>query len=114
MKLTDEQVRQFRTRCVINEEYVHDLCVEFGISMSHGWRIATGEYRAKAGGPLYEGRRRPRRDHPLPEHMQQTMTDEDKTLIRKLVADGATHKAVAGVMFCSRSLVTKIVNEGKK
>lgn len=52
--LTDEQVRQFRTRRMTGA-YLEDLCREFGISKSHGSRIARGEYRKKAGGPIQPG-----------------------------------------------------------
>lgn len=111
--ISDEQVRQLRTRRVINEEYLNDLAQEFGISPSQALRIVRGEYRAKAGGPLQGDtlHLKPRRDmsganNPNYDH---GLSIEDRRLIKQLVKDGASHRAVAGVMFCSPSTVQKIV-----
>ena len=111
-KLSDAQVRQLRTRRVINEEYLPDLAAEYRISLSQALRIVRGEYRAKAGGPLDESPRRPtRRDYSGTKNPNASLTQEDRALVRKLVRDGATHQAVADVMMCARSTITKIMNE---
>lgn len=109
--LTDDQVRQLRTRRVINKEYLADLALEFGISEGHALRLIRGEFRAAAGGPLDEGGRMPaRRDMSGTSNPNSALQPEDKVLIRQLVADGARHQMVADVFRVSRASVTRIVN----
>lgn len=111
--LSDDQVRQLRTRRVINREYLGDLAREFGISPSQALRIVRGEFRAKAGGPLEEEpiRLKRRRDFSGENNPNYSILPEDKALMRQLLKDGATQQAVAEVMMCSRATVSRAASE---
>lgn len=109
--ISDERVRELRTRRVINGERLGKLAGEFGMSVGQVSRIVRGDYRASAGGPLQEPGQRtpPRVDRSGTNNPNAVLTPEDRQLVRELVRAGGTHQAVADVMFISRSQVTKIV-----
>lgn len=120
-KYSDEIIWQLRTRYVLQNEYLSDLCAELGIPMSYAWRLVTGEDRPDAGGPLHT----PKSIGPLPQRPHdQTgnknpnaigLTPEDRELVKQLVREGRSHQAAADFLRdkgwrISKSTVRRIVN----
>lgn len=108
--LSDERVRELRTRCVVNGESIAALAREFGVSKSHARLLAMGYYRIAAGGPLHEpGQPRPAL---RAESAVTGLNDEDQALALRLLADGATPENTAAVMMCPLSEIERLL-EGR-
>lgn len=104
--LSDERVRELRTRRVINGENLAKLAREFGISRDHAYRVVIGDYRVSAGGPLYEPHSAPR-----PGAVATELNAEDRALARSLVADGAKPQNVAAAMMCTPEQLAQALEE---
>jgi DNA-binding transcriptional regulator YdaS (Cro superfamily) len=99
-KLTDEQVREMRTRAAAGA-WPATLAAEYGITMASVTQLVTGKYRVAAGGPIREAKR------------VSKLSEEDVVKIRRLVADGAKQRAVATQFGIHPSHVSDIVS-GKR
>lgn len=109
-RLSDEQVRRLRTRCVVNGESIAALAREFGVSVNHARRIVVGDYRVAAGGPLHEpgepGTTLRAHSAPVTE-----LSPEDRALARRLAADGAQPENVALAMMCTPEQIERALRE---
>ena len=107
--LTDNQVRELRTRRVVNHEPLAALAREFGISENHAYRLVIGDYRIGAGGPLYE----PQGANwsPPPGAPVTELNAEDRDLALKLLGDGATPENVAAAMMCPLSEIQGLLGK---
>lgn len=99
--LSDGGVRSLRERHAAGEAcYV--LANELRLTRANVTQLVTGQFRAAAGGPI----RAPK--------VKQRLTDDDVRDIRRLVAEGNTHRLVASTFGVTQGHVTDIANGRKR
>jgi hypothetical protein len=108
--MSDDQVRELRTRCVVNGESFASLARAFGISKDHARRVAIGDFRVSAGGPLYEPRAQQRERYRAFTFVTE-LSAEDRELARRLLADGGTPENVAAAMMCPLAEIRELAGE---